>query len=918
MKKIFYLSILIVATIVALWLKPNISTTAQENLLPAGEMEEGGKERAEWELERLADPRTGRIPAGIRQAELAFAKNMPHAEVFGQRSGGTWQTRGPWNIGGRTRAMTMDITNEKRIIAGSVSGGLFITEDDGASWTPVKGIGNNLGVVSLSQDKRAGKTNIWYAMTGEAYGTSASGGGAFFVGDGMFKSIDNGLTWTSLASTNGGAPNSFSQLYQLGWKVLTDPTNLTEDVVYMATYGGIYRSKNGGVNWTLIRGKNNQSYSYFTDITITTTGVLYATLSSEDSDKKACPDRGIWRSTDGLVWTNITPANFPPKYDRIVIGINPNNENEVYFLGNTDGYGHSTTFINSIDWSSLWKYTYASGNGAGANGTWANLTDNLPNKGTQFDRFSCQGGYDLVVKVQPKTNAVFIGGSSLYRSTDGFATPNNTTQIGGYKIGTELPYFEIYPSHHPDQHDIIFSPSDNKKLYSASDGGINVTDDCNAPFVNWKSLNNGYITTQLYTVNIEHSMANDPTLLGGFQDNGNFFVGGKDTKKSWVQTVNGDGAYAAITNGKKNYYLSIQLGKMAKCELDANGKVLKYNRIDPIGGKGYQFINPFVLDPNNESNLYLAGGKRLWRNNQLDKIDLVGKWDSIATGWFAFPDTLKKGTITSIAVSSKPSNRVYFGSTNGKLYRVDNAQTDTAKYKEITVTGVTDDRYLNCITIDPDDADNVIVTYSNYTVYSMFQTKNGGKTWTKVAGNLEANTVGSGVGPSIRWVSILRFPSGAKKYFAATSVGLYSADSLVTHTNTTGTKWVLEGADAIGNVVCNHIDTRSVDGLVAVATHGAGAFTANFQDPGISNNKDLLEIKNFTLYPNPASDVLYWNSDVELSASAKITIYDMKGAIVKKANAVNNQLIVSDLPKGIYVFQLRNEMQQALRKLIIK
>ncbi len=880
--------------------------------IPSGAMAEGGPARRAWELERLADPATGKIPEGIRSAELAFAKNMPQAQENQSRSAGNWESRGPWNIGGRTRAMALDVANENHILAGSVSGALFISDDAGSSWRAAKGIGNNLGVVSLSQDRRPGKTNIWYALTGEPYGTSASGGGAFFLGDGMFKSTDNGENWVALASTNGGTPNSFVALYQLGWRVMTDASNLNQDVVFMATYGGIYRSINGGTSWNLVRGKEN-STSYFTDITQTTTGVFYATLSSDGTDK------GIWRSTNGVNWANITPAGFPPKYDRIVIGINPNNENEVYFLANTDGYGHSTTFIGSTDWSSLWRYTYVSGDGSGTNGEWGNLTANLPNTGTEFDRFSCQGGYDLVVKVQPQTNHVFIGGSSLYRSTDGFKTANNTTQIGGYKIGTKLPYFEIYPNHHPDQHDIIFSPSDNKKLYSASDGGLNVTSDCNALFVNWTSLNNGYLTTQLYTVMIEHTLPNDPTIIGGFQDNGNFFVGDKDSKKSWVQTVNGDGAFGAITNGKKNYYLSIQEGKMAKCDIDANGKVLKYNRIDPVDRKDFQFINQFVLDPNDENTMYVAGGKRIFRNNMLDKIQLENKWDSISTGWFAHPDTIKgKGRVTAIAVSKAPANRVYFGSTNGKVYRVDNAHTDTAKYKEMSLPTVTADRFVNCITIDPDDANNVIVVYSNYNVYSIFQTKNGGTSWQKVAGNLEANTSGTGNAPSVRWISILKFPNGVKKYFAATSIGLFSTDSLVVHTNNSGTKWVSEGGSVIGNVVCNHIETRSVDGLVVVATHGAGVFAANFDQPNISKTADFETIKNLSLFPNPARDVIYWQSDFTFSASAKITIFGLNGRVEKQVSTENNTLNISDLPKGVYIVQWRDGKQQAIRKLLIE
>ncbi|MFZ4544431.1 MAG: T9SS type A sorting domain-containing protein [Saprospiraceae bacterium] len=912
MKKPLLLALASIVYISILFFSFEVERVYNGPIVTPGGGEEGGEEREAFEMRQLTDPSTGKIPDGIRHAEMEFARNMPIANSVGFRGAGKWNSRGPWNFGGRTRAMAIDVKNDKHILAGSVSGALFISDDDGQSWRAAKGIGNNLGVVSLAQDTRAGKTDTWYALTGELSGASQSGGGAYFLGDGMFKSVDNGESWTPVASTSSGLPNALSQYYQAGWRTITDPVS-TQDVVMMATYGAIYRSANGGSTWTQVRGRNTSPVSYYTDIAVTSTGVYYATLSS------AGPDKGIWRSTNGINWTKIIAPDFPPYYDRIVIGINPNNENEVYFLANTDNYGHSTKFISSIDWSSLWRYNYITGDGAGANGTWTNLTGNLPNTGTEFDRFSCQGGYDLVVKVQPQTNNVFIGGSSLYRSTDGFTTPNNTTKIGGYKVGTTLPYFEIYLNHHPDQHDILFASADNKKMYSAGDGGMHVTYDCNAPTVSWTSLNNGYLTTQLYALTIEHSIPKDPIIIGGFQDNGNFFTGKHDAKNPWVQTINGDGAYGAITKGKMAYYLSIQQGKMAKCEIDAEGNVKKYNRIDPIGGIGYQFINQFLLDPNDENTMYVAGGKRLWRNNMLDKIQYENKWDSIALGWHAFPDTIVgKGTITAIAVAKSTPNRVYFGSTNGRIYRVDNAHMDTSRYREIKITGVNGDRFVNCITVDPDNADNVIVTYSNYSVYSIYQTLDGGNTWRKVAGNLELNTGGSGSAPSIRWISILKYPNGAKKYFAATSIGLYSADSLVEHTSTKGTVWSQEGVDAIGNVVCTYIDTRTVDGYVALATHGAGIFSANFDAPDISKARDQQDELELRIYPNPASEVLNWNTELSLTQKATIQIFNSEGRLVRKLAAINRQIQIQDLNSGIYYFTLSDMNRQIVKKFIVR
>src|SRR5207253_3046450 len=109
--------------------------------------------------------------------------------------------------------------------------------------------------------------------------------------------------------------------------------------------------------------------------------------------------------------------------------------------------------------------------------------------------------------------------------------------------------------------------------------------------------------------------------------------------------------------------------------------------------------------------------------------------------------------------------------------------------------------------------------------YSIFYTANADSTvptWVKVAGNLEQNTAGSGNGPSIRWVSILPVPNGTV-YLAATSTGLYGTDTLMGTT----TLWAQQGAATIGNSICDMIDFRTTDGLVAVATHSHGIFTTH-------------------------------------------------------------------------------------------
>src|SRR5688572_30132623 len=69
---------------------------------------------AEWDLMRLRDPATGKIPRGMRMKELAFARTFPIREEYRSSKNGTlsttvWQQRGPANQGGRTRALAIDV-----------------------------------------------------------------------------------------------------------------------------------------------------------------------------------------------------------------------------------------------------------------------------------------------------------------------------------------------------------------------------------------------------------------------------------------------------------------------------------------------------------------------------------------------------------------------------------------------------------------------------------------------------------------------------------------------------------------------------------------------------------------------------------------------------------------------------------------
>ncbi|MGA1307066.1 MAG: WD40/YVTN/BNR-like repeat-containing protein, partial [Candidatus Kapaibacteriota bacterium] len=124
----------------------------------------------------LADPKTGKIPQYSRAQELAFAKRLiqdqkdKSSDLLNDDS---WSFAGPNNVGGRTRAIEVDIRNEQIIIAAGVSSGIFKSTDQGKTWK--KTLRNNQlqSITCIIQDKRPGKEHNWYASTGEFHGNSS-------------------------------------------------------------------------------------------------------------------------------------------------------------------------------------------------------------------------------------------------------------------------------------------------------------------------------------------------------------------------------------------------------------------------------------------------------------------------------------------------------------------------------------------------------------------------------------------------------------------------------------------------------------------------------------------------------------------------------------------------------------------------
>lgn len=782
--------------------------------------------RREFASLKYRDPATGTIPEGIRDRELAFAQTLPGStpdlsthEKLGedvQQRYGAFTHRGPANIGGRTRAIAFDVANDATMLAGAVSGGVWKTTDSGSTWKLVTRPFQLHSVTCLTQDVRLGKRNTWYYGTGEIYGNSSQ-----ISGNGIWKSTDNGESWSQLPATVSPTTPSNNQ-FAYTWRIATHPNRDNDEVFVATARSGVYRSTNGGQTWA----PSLTSNALFTDILVTPSGAMYAALSASTGSIAAIASRwGIYRSTDGVTWANVTPPGMDSKTARIVLSAVPQTQDDIMVLAETPDRGTqgSTVYRGQLqyEWHSIWKYHRSAGDSAGR---WEDRSAGIPLSEAQRGDFYSQSGYDLFIRVSPHdSNLVLIGGTNLYRSTDAFRTPTTNAWIGGYwKDVPKWDRYSSYERHHPDQHDAMFHPTDSNVVISVNDGGIQRTSRIRDENVSWDELNNSYLTTQFYTIAHE-DRAGSTRLMGGMQDNATWGTRVDDGRIHWYRLGGGDGAYCYYADSGRKEYYSSQQGRMYVIDRDTTGTEVSRARVDPPGSDNFLFINPYVLHPVEDHVMYLAGGEILWRNSDLRELPRDVN-DSSSVNWDSLTSTnVGAAQISAVCVTSpagSTDHRVYYAASNGKIFRIERAQEGMPQ--PIDITGATMPRaFVNSLTVHPSNPDHIYACFSNYGVVSIWESTNAGVKWTPISGNLEEQISGAGSGPAVNWLAVATMSDATTVLVAATSTGVY----FTPQTNGMSTVWTQAAPEEIGNVPCDMVIARQSDGQIAVATHGRGTFT---------------------------------------------------------------------------------------------
>ncbi len=348
-------------------------------------------------------------------------------------------SRGPSNVGGRTRAIAIDPDDATNCtwVAGAASGGVWKTTDCGQSWTNLTPDLPNLSTNSIAQ--ASSNPDVIYVGTGEVF----AGNTTFVRGDGIYKSVDRGQNWVLLPST----VSDFN--FQSVNRIAVDPTN--EEIIVIATNTGVFKSIDGGVSWTqkytAAQGRSVQDLQ----VDPNDYNIQYAGVNSV----------GIIKTVDaGENWTNSSQGiTGGVRYE---IAVAPSNPNYVY-----------TSTFQPIPGSETPATVIYASRDKGVN--WVRVRS----QEAFNDAFlGNQGWYDNTIAVNPyNENEVFVGGVSIgkYDIETNLSTEN--TFLGLDIEGTEFVGFVTFEAEFNggtlNISDGDNSPSENPVTVELRFGGTN-------------------------------------------------------------------------------------------------------------------------------------------------------------------------------------------------------------------------------------------------------------------------------------------------------------------------------------------------------------------------------------------------------------------------------------------------------------
>ncbi len=644
------------------------------------------------------------------------------------------------------------------------------------TWQPVDDHLANLAVTAIVADPS--QPQVLYFCTGEGWFNADAVRGA-----GIWKSTDAGQSWERLLATVGSE-------FWYCQDMLIHP--LSGDLYVATRTAGIQRSQDGGNTWEQVLGAGNGSLrNSVCDLEVTADGALFAGIGIFETDGlyySPSGDAGTWnRQSNGFPTTGIW---------RVEVATAPSNPLVAYAVPLATDY-LIEGFYRTTDGGASWQ--------------------EVENPGGDRRFAAQQGWYDLIVAVDPNDeNTVVAGGLNLWRSRDG----GDTWQ----RISSGRPDSLLTRYVHVDQHGIFFVNSDT--VYFTNDGGIYRCDNFRSETPVIYPRNLGYNTVQYYAGDLAPDSA-DTRLLGGTQDNGSQVSLG-DGAGPFKMVSGADGSFCRFDHSDAStFYTSKQYqpiyrfrqGGFERPDTLTNPLVSEFN---------LRFINPIEMDPNDPQLLYQASSRGLMR---LDSAATARSEDWEQASRIA-------GEISAIGISTEPPNIVFLGrsSPNAELLRLreahltssDDQAEPTDPNQEIPDAGLFGALTVTSIAVNPADANHVLITYGNYGVNSVWESRNAlaeAPSWTSAEGNL----------PDVPVNWIMLHPGNDQVAYLATDMGVFYTDTL----QGSATRWQYDSG--FPTVRTDMLRYRASDYRVMAATHGRGFYTATLDPQGRSNRLNWTE-----------------------------------------------------------------------------
>jgi photosystem II stability/assembly factor-like uncharacterized protein len=609
-------------------------------------------------------------------------------------------------VSGRVTEILVHPSSPSIMYTATARGGVWKSTDGGVNWAPKSDNEASLAIGALALARSApdtlyagtGEGNIYYYRTlypenslNEAY-----------EGSGVLKSLDGGNTWTLQGTAQFTGAAFFG--------IAVHPTD--PDTAFAATTRGLFRTTNGGTNWSqLTNGLPAISSSVFaaTDVAIdpATPSTVYVAFWG----------RGVYRTTNGLAanpsFSKIT--GIPAGSSRIAIAVSPTNPARVY----------AAVADASDNFSGLYR-TVAGGGGAP---TW----QAIPFSGASVFAY---GAYTLNVAVDVSTpDIVYVSGVSLFRIVRNAATGAwSASDIGG--------------PIHPDNHALATHPTDNLRIYAGNDGGVYQSDDGGGT---WQDdVNTDLCIAQLEF--IDQHPASDAVVIGGTQDNGT-----EQFRNSGVfnHAADGDGGAAMIDQSNPRNVIHTYYGASPQRSTQGGTFGTWADVSSGLIGGGL-FYPPMAADATNSNNVAF-GTDRIC----LDSAQGTGGWPTRVT----LPGA--SGSVSALDYVN--SSLIYAATAAGQVYRL--TRSGATWTASAIHAAPLPSRWIWDVAAMPGDPNTVVVVLAGFGTSHAWQgavaASGTSATWTDISG-AAPNSL-----PDVPVNSLQIDPTTATTMYVGTDIGVF-------------------------------------------------------------------------------------------------------------------------------------------------